>query len=496
MLEQLLFQAVQKTSDSIIVVDHLQKILYVNEGTLKSFHYIEIELIGQPLNILLPAQKTVEHQLGVTQFLHSPQHEINMGNDLSIYGKTKEGSLFPALARVTKVEQDGAFYMAVFVKDISEIKLTQEKTFDQVRRLNAIRKVDAAITRGNNLNSIFEVVLDEVINQLGVNAACILQFNESEQMLEFAAGKGFITEALRFTRLALGDGHAGQAALLKKVISISDLRIHQSDFLRSPWFESEKFVTYYAVPLIVKDRIMGVLEVFFRSPKNPDADWFNFLESLADQAAIALENSKLFYDLKQVNKDLVNAYDETIEGWSHALDLRDHETEGHTQRVTEMTLKLARLMNFPEADMVHLRRGALLHDIGKMGVPDRILLKPAKLTKEEMVIMQQHPTLSYEMLYPIAYLRPALDIPYCHHEKWDGSGYPRGLKGEEIPLAARIFACVDVWDALCSDRPYRPAWGEEKVREYMHSLSGIHFDPHVLPYFFKLVADEGADRSM
>ena len=161
------------------------------------------------------------------------------------------------------------------------------------------------------------------------------------------------------------------------------------------------------------------------------------------------------------------AYDETIEGWSRAMDLRDKETEGHTQRVTELTLRLANSMGFGAEELVHIRRGTLLHDIGKMGVPDDILRKPGPLTDEEWVIMRRHPQLAYDMLAPIFYLRPATDIPYCHHEKWDGTGYPRGLKGEQIPLAARIFALVDVWDALCSDRPYRKAWPADRVRSYI-----------------------------
>ncbi len=187
---------------------------------------------------------------------------------------------------------------------------------------------------------------------------------------------------------------------------------------------------------------------------------------------------------------LIRAYNATIEGWSAALDLRDKETEGHTQRVTETTLRLAKRMGFSKTEIVHIRRGALLHDIGKMGVPDHILLKPDKLTDEEWVIMRKHPELAYHLLSPIQYLQEALDIPYCHHEKWDGTGYPRGLKGEEIPFAARIFAIVDVWDALTSDRPYRLAWSRDRALEYIRSLSGTHFDPQVVETFLETI-DQG-----
>jgi HD-GYP domain-containing protein (c-di-GMP phosphodiesterase class II) len=191
-------------------------------------------------------------------------------------------------------------------------------------------------------------------------------------------------------------------------------------------------------------------------------------------------------ELRHSNSELIIAYDNTIKGWSRAMDMRDKETEGHSQRVTDMTVIIAREMGIKDEDLVHIRRGALLHDMGKLGVPDSILFKPDKLTEEEWVIMKMHPEYAYEMLYPIEHLRLALDIPRYHHETWDGTGYPKGLKGERIPIAARIFAVVDVWDALCSDRPYRPAWPKEKIVEHIRSLSGTHFAPEVLEVFFQI----------
>ncbi|MEJ2333978.1 MAG: HD domain-containing phosphohydrolase, partial [Desulfobulbaceae bacterium] len=175
--------------------------------------------------------------------------------------------------------------------------------------------------------------------------------------------------------------------------------------------------------------------------------------------------------------------DSTIEGWGKALNLRDRETEDHTQRVTEMTIRIARFYGMHEKEIVHVRRGALLHDIGKMGVPDSILMKDGPLTPEEEEIMQNHPVYAFEILMPIAYLRPALDIPYCHHEKWDGTGYPRGLKGEQIPIAARIFTLVDTWDALISERRYHQAWPSERVTEYIRERAGTHFDPNLVELF-------------
>jgi putative nucleotidyltransferase with HDIG domain len=211
---------------------------------------------------------------------------------------------------------------------------------------------------------------------------------------------------------------------------------------------------------------------------------------LAQQAAIAIDSAQSFSGLQRSTLDLALAYDSTLEGWARALELRDQETEGHSQRVTGMTVQLARALGMREEEIVHVRRGALLHDIGKMGIPDTILLKPGKLTDEEWKTMRQHPQFAYEMLAPIAYLKPGLDIPYCHHEKWDGTGYPRGLKGEQIPLAARLFAVADVWDALTSDRPYRKAWTPEQAREYIREQAGKHFDPKVVEVFFKAMSED------
>jgi putative two-component system response regulator len=186
--------------------------------------------------------------------------------------------------------------------------------------------------------------------------------------------------------------------------------------------------------------------------------------------------------------EVSQAYDLTLEGWARALDLRDKETEGHSRRVTELTVRLARGLGMDREAIVQVRRGALLHDIGKLGIPDRILLKPGKLTAEEWDVMRMHPVYAYEWLAPIAFLRPALDIPYCHHERWDGAGYPRGLAGEEIPLAARIFAVVDVWDAMTNDRPYRAALPAAEALDHIRSQAGRHFDPRVVEAFLALHA--------
>ncbi len=272
----------------------------------------------------------------------------------------------------------------------------------------------------------------------------------------------------------------------ERIITLSDMPDGGTFYLKHLAEADERFEDYCAIPLFARGVLRGVLEIFQREKLHPDPDWREFLETLAGQAAIAIENTSLFDDLQCANEDLIVSYDAVIEGWSRALDLRDKETEGHSQRVTEMTVWLAASVGIEGDALVQIRRGALLHDVGKLGIPDAILLKPGALTDEEWEIMRKHPTYAYEMLYPSKFLRPALAIPYCHHEKWDGTGYPNGLKGEAIPFAARLFAIADVWDALRSDRPYRAAWPAERVRAHIASLAGTHFDPSLVEAFLRL----------
>ena len=229
------------------------------------------------------------------------------------------------------------------------------------------------------------------------------------------------------------------------------------------------------------------MEFFCRSEFTPDEEWTGFLETLGGQAATSIDYSQMFDNLQRVNMELAIAYDATIEGWSRAMDLRDKETEGHTRRVTELTVLLAQAMDIKDKEILNIRRGALLHDIGKMGIPDHILLKEGPLTEAEWTIMRTHPLLAYEMLQPIRYLHQSLDIPMSHHEKWDGTGYPRGLKGEEIPLVARIFAIADVWGAVTSERPYRKAWTKKKALAYIKDQNGKQFDPQVVEVFLKVI---------
>jgi PAS domain S-box-containing protein/putative nucleotidyltransferase with HDIG domain len=376
--------------------------------------------------------------------------------------------------------------------DITESQKARDRIEKQLERLSTLVTIDKAIIASLDLNHTLGVFIEQVMIRLSVDAAHVLLMNPYTKYLEHAAGRGFTGDAVKDMRVRLGDGYAGQAALSHENVIVPELDLSHEMVASVPGFrallEVEGFRAYFAVPLIAKGAAVGCLELFHRSPLNPDREWMTFLEALAGQAAIAIDNARMFNEIRNARDEIVLAYDSTIEGWANALDLRDSETEGHSQRVAETTVRVAREMGMTEEELVHVRRGALLHDIGKMSIHDSVLFKEGPLTDEERERMHHHPENAFNLLYPIKYLRPALDIPYCHHERWDGTGYPRGLKGEQIPLAARIFTIVDTWDALMTSRRYREAWSPEKVRDHIQSLAGTHFDPRIVDVFLKMVS--------
>ncbi len=376
---------------------------------------------------------------------------------------------------------------------IHNTRLLEEAT-RRLQYVQALHMIDLAISSSVDLRVVLNILLGQAVTLLEVDASAVLLVNDRTQRVEHFVSRGFRTSLIERASVRVGHGLAGKVVSERQAACIPDLSKVSVDPTRSLLVASEGFGSYAAAPVISKGKVRGVLELFARRPRERDSEWVEFLIALAGQTAIAIENSELFEGLERSNTELTLAYDATIEGWSRALDLRDKETEGHTLRVTEGTERLARAMGLGETELVHIHRGALLHDIGKMGIPDSILLKAGPLTDEEWETMRRHPVSAYEMLAPIAFLGPALDIPYCHHERWDGSGYPRGLKAEQIPLAARIFAVIDVWDALSTDRPYRKRWPKRKVLEYIRDLAGKAFDPKVVRVFIDLFEPDELPR--
>ncbi|MCG9479067.1 MAG: GAF domain-containing protein [Actinomycetia bacterium] len=362
-----------------------------------------------------------------------------------------------------------------------------ESTQRHLEEVQTLKNIDMAITGSLDIRVTYWVILDEITKHLNSASTAILRLDRHTGFLKYEDWRGFNVFDPKSINLNLGEGYAGRTASKRESVHIPDLKQVEKEPHYEQLIEQEGFASYYNAPLIVKGQVQGVLEIFHRKPVEHNEDWLSFLDTLAGQIAVAIDNADLFHNLELSNIELLQAYDSTIEGWAYALDLKDEETEGHSRRVTEMTLRIAQKLEVNKEELAHIRRGALLHDIGKMGIPDSILLKPVKLTEKEWEIMKKHPEHAFRMLSPVSFLSPALDIPYCHHERWDGTGYPRGLEGNQIPLAARIFAVADVYDALTSDRPYRKAWSKEKALGHIKQQSGQHFDPQVVETFITLL---------
>ena len=375
----------------------------------------------------------------------------------------------------------------------AELAKANQQINQQLFRMQALRTNDIAILGTTDLHVALKTIAEQARNQLQVDLIAIMLFNSHLLALQTKVVVGAQSRDIHEISLRPGQTLIGQVVVERRPLSFYD--ISNSPVQADKWVQDEKLLACCAIPLIAKGSIIGVFFLGHRSVLHPNQEWLDFLETIAGQATMAIESIKAFDELQRSNLELSLAYNRTIEGWSHALDLRDKETRNHTTRVTEMTIQLAYMVGMSDVEIMHVTRGALLHDIGKMGIPDAILLKADYLTNEEWESMRKHPSYAYEMLYPIEYLRPALDIPYCHHERWDGTGYPRGLQGEDIPLAARLFAVVDVWDALRSDRPYRESWTEAKVREYILSQSGSHFDPYAVKLFMQMLDEQAGKQA-
>jgi HD-GYP domain-containing protein (c-di-GMP phosphodiesterase class II) len=388
--------------------------------------------------------------------------------------------------RYTESDKEILEFVSTQIAMAIQRKRSQEHVQRQIQRLSALRTIDLAISGSVDLKVTLDILVDQVVSKLHVDATDVFVFNDNTRTLEYASGSGFRSASRQNTRLRVGEEYAGQAVLRRKVISIADLSATEYEFFRSSFFLKEGFVAYYAVPLVAKGQIKGVLEIFNRTRLNPDQEWLDFLEALGMQAAIAIADAQLFESLQRTNTELIVAYDATIESWAQTIELRDRELPGHIHRLTDVAESLAQRMGFKNDRLLNFRRGVLLHDIGKLVITDSILMKPGPLEPEEVAEVRMHPIYAFQLLSSIPFLNSAMPIPYCHHERWDGSGYPRGLRGEEIPLEARIFSVVDVWDSLTSNKPYRKAWKNEDAAHYLREQSGKGFDPMIVEEFLRM----------
>lgn len=460
-------QALNDAANAIVIADRNGMIEWVNPAFTVLTGYEAAEAIGQSTRLL----RSGKHDRA---FYTALWDQILGGKPWHgrLINRRKDGSLYHEEMTITPVtDENGVISRFIAIKqDISE-QVAREQ------RRATLAAIGIALRPAQSWAELTPILLGQVREVFQAASIALLRPDDDRLHVDLA-----------LSSLAMLAQQPEVLAMLAAQFKNANGPINVTRLL----CETEQ--TVVGAPLHAANRLVGILLLKRAAPLS-EAE-LDLLNDIAELSANALHRTDLFEQLRAANAELRAAYDETIEGWSRALDLRDRETEGHSRRVTELTVRIAARMGFSEEELLHVRRGALLHDIGKMGIPDAILLKPGPLNDEEWAIMRTHPTLAVELLRPIAFLAPALDIPWCHHEKWDGTGYPRGLRGEEIPLAARIFAVVDVYDALTSDRPYRAAWSRERALAYIREQAGSHFDPQVVAVFEQVIAEMGCNDIM
>jgi HD-GYP domain-containing protein (c-di-GMP phosphodiesterase class II) len=468
--------------DLLFNMDFSGRILSYKAGKPSSLFLLPEQFLGQQIQTILPPEVGKKIYQALQEALQTG-NVVLVNYQLQVKNGQHWFEAYLVPSRDSKV--------IAIIRDVTDRVISNEQTQRHLRRISALHSIDAAISSSFDLNVILSVILRQIIGQLDVDATDILLLNQRTHMLEYKAGHGFRTMTFQPAAVMIGQGFAGTAALQRRTVSVPDLDGRHTGSLFSPGLAREKFASYYAIPLISKGQVMGVMEIYHRSILKPADDWFEFLSTLAGQTAIAIDNATLLHDLQKSNMELSMANDATIESWSHALELSGRENQEHTQHVVDWTMLLARALRVDERDMNDLRRGALLHDIGELLIPENILNKPGPLDDLEWEITKRHPHHAYALLSPIKHLATALDIPCHHHERWDGSGYPAGLRGDQIPLSARIFAVVDVYDALISVRPYRHAWTKQAAQDYILEQSGTLFDPIVTNVFLQNIGNFG-----
>jgi len=490
---------VETLPDAVIVTNTHGEITYVSPMTLTFFGYDhEDEVLGVDTEYWLTPGSL---EMGKDAFrcviaggtIRNLELQMYRKDRSTFYGEISESPLEDGHSNITGI--------IITIRDVSERKqanmaLQESEALYRARtiELETLFTLSTLLRQAKNARDMLQVALNEVQRLLGVDSATFMLLDREKENFNIALAVGTLSPGIGRSFSVKEESLCRQVLMTKRPYVTADYALDAHRFAAG-WNDytiTDLGAAAY-VPIQSEDEILGVLMMAYN--KRPNSRLFGhdevrLLSTIGEMTGNYLRRAWLFEDLQISHEQISNAYEDTIDALSRALDLRDRDTEGHTRRVIALTLSLARRAGMDDAQLVHVRRGAYLHDMGKIGIPDMILLKPGALTEEEWAIMRRHPQYTYDMLSHIDFLRPALDIPYCHHEKWDGTGYPCGKKGEEIPLAARLFAVVDVWDALTNERPYRPAWPREKVVRYIQEQSGKHFDPHIVDIFLEIIQDE------
>jgi len=468
-------------NDFIFVINQKEEIIYTNRIAENLLGYKQEEIIGA--NIFTIFIRNFASNNVKALFSQSVGVDTTDG-----YLLCKDGSFIEIEMKLSKGLWNDQWVTFGLARNVSERIQSQKEIQKQIQRLESLHRIDQTITGTLDLNITMNVLLSQLNQQLNIQGSTVLLYDAITHQLDFFAEQGFNFSGIFKHGIRVGDGFAGKAAINRQVLVSEEVDFPPGDTSLPPFLSGRHFETVYDVPLIAKGELKGVLELYSNAPALEDTSWNSFLGALATQAALAIDNTTLFNDLQKTNTELFLAYDITLEGWVKTLELRDLESHQHSVRIMDMTMSLIKLFNFRDSSLSHIRRGALLHDIGKLGIPDQILNKPGPLTEKEWLIVKQHPIIAYDLLSKIPFLKPALNIPYSHHERWDGTGYPQGLAGDHIPLEARIFAVIDVWDALIHDCVYRKAWKKADALSFIEENAGTQFDPEVVNIFLSYIA--------
>ena len=489
-------EALQNLSLAAVILDPNGRIVFCNDHILNITGWQSKELIGHSwCNRFIPEDQQADCRRQILEATRSGR--ITAHEDIELRLRNGQTRMFTLNNTLLFSPDDEVTGIVCIGEDVTERRKAESLLRNSLRetrlhlsRLTALRNIDSTITSSLNTVKKIENVLATIQESLDVDAVDILRIDYEEDSLVPIAAQGLSENFLQLQPYLYADPVLTNLRENNELLILPNPQKSQLPIWTKSRLEGSRWIEFYgAAPMISGDRLIGVLEVFSRQSIEADEGWLEHFRSLALQATITLENDEMIQGIQRANHELVQAYEGTLVGWARALELRDKETRGHSERMMDLTMRLGRRLGMDSKELEAIARGVLLHDIGKMGVPDYILHKPGPLTDEEWVVMRQHPQFAYNLLKNIPYLGSALDVAFCHHERWDGNGYPRGLRAEEIPFSARIFAIIDVWDALTHDRPYRPAWPEEQALTYIRDQANTQFDPRVVDAFVKMLED-------
>ncbi|MBN1231315.1 MAG: HD domain-containing protein [Anaerolineales bacterium] len=477
-------QNMNAMSEGVIAVDNRGMINFTNQTIVDILGIKKLDLLGKAFSevetLFVPETNVSGYYLDYSGEKSSPLNDIPISYT---YEHPEKGKIYINYTNNPILVDGVRTGRVVTLQDITVLQNISKKLVNQLEISSSLHEIDKIITSSIELDPILSTIAKYIYTFLKFDAIAILvsSSNSGDFIQSFVLDLDYEKEQETIVALA------NECLKRKNVIYINDINSSKNLEVK---MKEDLFTSCVTSPLISKDQVVGVMELFYKEEHEPDREWWQILYKFSEQLAIGVADIMRSYELKERNRELLVTYDLTLKGWAQALEIRDFETEKHSERVTEMTVELSKRLGIPDEIIQHIQRGALLHDVGKIGVPDEILYKPGGLSPQEWQIMRKHPTYAYQLLKDIPFLMDAIDIPYCHHERWDGSGYPRGLKGEEIPIAARIFAVIDVFDALISDRPYRSAWSIKDTSDYLVENSGILFDPQIVQAFLSMIEEK------